>query len=83
MIARRALLKLCGEFSQLSEDMLSREITVRIGDEIYPITELKLKDSEILRKTPHLWGRVELVIEVGKPIVKHSPLRGWIKKEEL
>lgn len=82
MIARRALLILGKEFSSLSEDMLAREITVRIGDKIYPIRDIKLKDSEILRKTPHLWGRVEMVIDVGKPIVKYSPIKGWVKQEE-
>lgn len=82
MIARRGLLILGKEFAQLSEDMLARELTVRIGDEIYPVRDLKLKDSEILHKTPHLWGRVELVIEVGEPIVKYSPVKGWIRKED-
>ena len=81
MIARRALLEIGEEFSALSDDMLAREITVRIGDMIYPIRDIKLKDSEILRKTPHLWGRIELVLEVGEPIVKYSPARGWIKVE--
>lgn len=81
MIARRALLNVCKEFGSLSEDMLAREITVMVGNEIYPIRDIKLKDSEILRKTPHLWGRIELVLEVGEPIVKHSPIRGWMKVE--
>ena len=69
------------EFASLTEDMLAREITVRVGDVICPIRDIKLKDSEILRKTPHLWGRIELVLEVGEPIVKYSPVRGWIKGE--
>lgn len=78
MRARGALIKIAEEFSKLSEDMLSREITVKIGDVIYPIKDIALKDSEQYH-TADLWGRIEIVIETGKPIVKHSPIKGWIK----
>lgn len=78
MIARRALLILGKEFSTLPEDMLAREITIRVGDVIYPIRGISLKDSETYH-TADLWGRLELVVEVGEPIVKYSPIRGWQK----
>ena len=78
MRARNALIKTSKEFSKLSDDMLNREITIKIDDTIYPINNITLKDSEQYH-TADLWGRVELVIEVGKPIVKHSPIKGWIK----
>ena len=78
MIARRALLNICREFSGLAEDELAREITIRIGNEIYPIRDIRLKDSERYH-TADLWGRIELVIDTGKPIVKYSPIKGWMK----
>lgn len=80
MIARRFLLEVGRIFSSLSEDMLSREITVKIDDVIYPIKSVGIKDSENYH-TSDLWGRIELVIDTGKPIVKHSPIKGWIKME--
>lgn len=78
MRARSILIKIGEEFSKLSENMLSREITIKIDDTIYPIKDITLKDSEQYH-TADLWGRIELVIETGKPIVKHSPVKGWIK----
>lgn len=78
MRARNVLIKIGEEFSKLSEDLLSRELTIKIDDTIYPINNITLKDSEQYH-TADLWGRVELVIEVGKPIVKHSSIKGWIK----
>lgn len=78
MRARGVLIKISEEFSKLSENMLSREITIKIGNVIYPINNITLKDSEQYH-TADLWGRIELVIETGKPIVKHSPIKGWIK----
>jgi hypothetical protein len=75
MRARNALIKMSKEFSKLSVDMLNREITIKIGNVIYPINNIILKDSEQYH-TADLWGRVELVIEVGKPIVKHLPIKG-------
>lgn len=81
MRARRALLKIMDEFSKLSEELLSREITVKINDTVYSIKNINLKDSERYH-TADLWGRIELVIETDKPIVKYSPIKGWIKCKE-
>lgn len=78
MRARTGLIKIGEEFSKLSEDLLSSEMTIKIDDVIYPIRDITLKDSENYH-TADLWGRIELVIETGNPIVKYSPIKGWIK----
>lgn len=81
MTVRLALIKLAEAFSSIPEELLERELTIRDGDTVYPVSDMYLVDSEVKYHTALLWGRVELELKKDKPICRHYPLKGWTKNE--
>lgn len=81
MTVRRGLINLMEAFASMPEELLDRELTIREGATVYPVTEFFLIDSEVKYHTALLWGRVELELKKDKPICRMSPLKGWVKEE--